>query len=257
MADHRYRLSLLLLLAALLPASSVTNAGTLSELSQQRWVSVAKVYASDTFETMAGEKVRLLGINTPEIAHDDSPDEPWGELASQALLAMVGGKQLRLEFDEEKYDQFGRTLAQAWLQDGTWVNGTMVREGYAHVYTFAPNLRWGAALLAEEQQARQARLGIWSHPRFAVLAAKEVSRRHIGEFRLVEGSVAGIATDGWRFRLGDLNVSVPRSYRRWFKRRLSIRSGQQVIVRGKIRISSAGRLFLALHTPLDLEVGRP
>jgi endonuclease YncB( thermonuclease family) len=233
------------------------HAGTLSMISEQRWVSVARVYDGDTFETRRGEKVRLLGINTPEIAHGDSPAEPWGEKAASALKHLIEGQRLRLSFDTEKRDRYGRLLAQVWLRDGRWVNGLMVREGYAHVYTFVPNLRWSKALHAEELQARRARRGIWSHDRFEVLTAKDVSRRHIGEFRVVHGTVKSLDRHGWRFKLAKLNISVPRKYRQWYKKGLRLRSGQVVTVRGKIRISSAGRLFLALHAPTDLEVEEP
>lgn len=259
MAERDFPRPLSWLLAALLAALScnTAEAGTLSLVSQQQWVTVARVYDGDTFETRQGERVRLLGINTPEIAHGDAPAEPWGDKAGRALRKLIAGKQLRLRFDQDKHDRYGRLLAQVWMQDGTWVNGTMVREGFAHVYTFIPNLRWGQALLKEERKARAARRGIWSHPRFAVLPAKKVSRSHIGEFRVVAGKVTSVSRNGWGFHLDGLDITIPRKYRPWFKPPLRLHSGQHIIVRGKIRISGAGRLYLPVHTPIDLEVNQP
>ena len=111
----------------LLPASG--SAGTLSWVSTERWVSVDYVLDGDTFKTKQGEKIRLLGINTPEIRHDTSPAQPFGNAAKRALQDLIAGKQVRLTFDKEKKDKYGRTLAHAYLRDGLWVNAALVEQG--------------------------------------------------------------------------------------------------------------------------------
>lgn len=218
-------------------------------------MTVAKVYDGDTFKTRQGEKIRLLGLNTPETRHRDEPGQIGGKAAKEALKKLILGKQVRLRFDKEKKDRYKRTLAQVWMRDGLWVNGWLLKKGYAHVYTFEPNTHWTKKLLREERFARNQTLGIWNTSRFKLLKAKKVSGKNIGQFRVVQGNVDQITDKkGWRFKLANLHVSIPKAYRKSFKRPPHLKKGQQVVVRGKIRISSKERFFLTLYSPADLEL---
>lgn len=205
----------------------------------------------DTFHTTRGEKVRLLGINTPEIAHDSSPAQPYGMDAKRQLEQLISGKTVRLQLDRDRKDSYGRTLAQVYLRDGRWINALLVRHGLAFVYTFAPNFQWAQQLLKEEAAARSNMLGIWKSEQFKVLDASDVTARLIGQFRLLRGCIK--ASGPFRFQLGNVMVTIPRSARTWFTPAQLPHDGQQVIVRGRIRTSSGGGLFLALHSPYDLE----
>jgi endonuclease YncB( thermonuclease family) len=234
--------------------STYTHAGTLSWLGDERWVTVAKVYDGDTFQTRHGEKVRLLNLNTPEIQHRDNLAQPGGNKASKALNALILGQQVKLTFDKEKKDKYGRTLAHIWMRDGLWVNQYMIQKGYAHVYTFEPNTRWVQKLLKAEHQAREKKLGIWGLNRFKVLDAQHLSTSVIGQFRVVEGKVSRINDKkGWSFRMGKLNISIPRRVRGIFHQPPHLHIGESVSVRGKVRVSRKGQLFLALYSPYDLE----
>ncbi len=227
-------------------------AGTLSFVSQGRWVQVDKIYDGDTFRTLKGEKIRLLGINTPEIAHTSSPGQVMGKKASRALRQLIAGKVVRLAFDEQRRDTYQRTLAQIYLRDGTWVNGKLVELGMAHVYTFTPNLRWAGDLMRLEKEARREKRGIWKTKRFSVLNATQIKSAHLGQFRVVRGQVGRIRKKGFAFRLDALNISIPRKYRRFFKHPPALHTGDMVIVHGVVRAASSG-LYLALHSPFDLE----
>jgi len=240
------------LLALLLLLAGIAQAGGFSVIGTSRWVQVAHVIDGDTFAAANGERIRLLGINTPEVAHDREPGQPGGTEAKQRLTTLIGGKTVQLIPDRDRRDSYGRLLAQVYLQDGSWINGRLVREGYAHVYTFAPNFRWAGELLQAESQARRQRLGIWAQPRFRVLQGSEVSRSHVGQFRIVEGAATDISS--WSFRLGSLTVTVPRKYRQWFAAHPLPAAGQHVRIRATIRVSAHGGLFAALHSPYDLEI---
>jgi len=243
--------------AALLSALAFAGqgrAGTFSQIGTSRWVAVSHAYDGDTFKTDSGEKVRLLGINTPELARDDKPGQPLAGRATDELRALVQGKTVRLEFDKDRHDNYGRLLAHVYLRDGTWVNAHMIESGLAHAYTFAPNFLHTAALLDKERQARSAKRGIWNSDRFQLLQQDRVSEKHIGQFRLVSGHATAIAKNGWGFRLGRLSVTIPRSYRKWFKAPPKLKHGDFVTVHGKIRISNRGKLYLALHSPYNLEI---
>lgn len=233
------------------------QAGTFSVVGETRWVQVAYVYDGDTFKSATGEKIRLLGINTPEIMHGSEPGQVMGNEATQALKRMITGKTVRLAFDRERRDVYGRTLAQVYLRNGTWVNGEMIRLGFAHVYTFTPNFRWAKRLILLERPARKQRLGIWNTRRFSVISADRVKKSRIGQFHVVTGTINRINRNGFGFRLANLNISIPRKYRIWFKPPPRLRTGQTVTVHGMIRAGRKGSLYLALHSPFDLETLTP
>jgi len=121
-------------------------------------------------------RVRYIGIDAPEIAHDNNPGERLGQEATQANERMVGGKRVILETDTSDTDQFGRLLRYVWLAPGTdypagspstgWVlvNEELVCLGYADATTYPPDTRHQAVLNAAEQTARAAGVGIWSAP---------------------------------------------------------------------------------------------
>jgi len=115
----------------------------------------------DTIVLDNGQKIRYLGINAPEIAHDDRPGEPFGEAALKYNLQLVKGKEVRLETDVEKYDRYGRLLAYVFLKDGTFVNLEMVRAGYAYVLFLSPYLHYTSKLLAAQREAMKAHKNIW------------------------------------------------------------------------------------------------
>jgi len=240
----------LALIALLCCSAAWAEAGTISVIGQGRWVSVQSVFDGDTFRTTSGEKVRLLGINAPEIAHGNQPAEAYGMAAKRILTRLIAGKSVQLQLDKDKKDLYGRTLAQVYLRNGSWVNNTMVQQGMAQVYTFAPNFRWTGSLLKSESNARIQMRGLWKSARFRVLDAAEVSKDHIGQFRLVRGYIKQISK--WRFRLGKVIITVPRKSRRWFARADLPRHGQKILLRGRIRASVTGQLFLALHSPFDI-----
>ncbi len=227
-------------------------AGTLSLVEQGRWVHVSQVFDGDTFRTDDSEKVRLLGINAPEIAHNDEPGQPLGKQAKILLTRLIGGKTVKLRLDKDSKDTYGRILAQVYLRNGDWVNAMLVREGMAYVYTFPPNFRWTPALIKAEQEAQPRHLGIWKNERFRILKAREAGGRFIGQFRIVQGKVTHPGS--WRFRLGRLNISIPRKYRQWFDGKPLPAAGKHVRVRGTIRAGKGDRLYLALHSPYDIDI---
>jgi len=115
---------------------------------------VATVIDGDTLLLQGGGKVRLLGINAPE------EGQPYFEEATARLRELVEGKQVRLEKDIVKRDQYGRLLRYVFL-GGENINVKLVREGLAHVYLIPPNVKYELELRAAEEEARAAGRGIW------------------------------------------------------------------------------------------------
>ena len=75
---------------------------------------VARAVDGDTLELASGERIRLLGVNTPETVAPNKPVEPWGPEATEFSQAFIAAGPVRLTFDQERHDRFGRHLAYAW-----------------------------------------------------------------------------------------------------------------------------------------------
>jgi len=128
-------------------------------------VRVVRVVDGDTVVVccLAGlpESVRYIGINTPETHHATRGVEAYGKEAAGANNWLVGGKTVRLEFDVQQRDRYGRLLAYLYLEDGTFVNAWLVQQGYAQVMTVPPNVRHQELFLKLEREARTASRGLW------------------------------------------------------------------------------------------------
>jgi micrococcal nuclease len=127
---------------------------------------VRQVVDGDTFEVVMGQhaqRLRLLGIDTPETVHPSRPVECFGPEASAALTRLAPpGTELRLERDVELRDRFGRVLAYAWLADGRLLNEVLVAEGYATTLHIEPNGAYRSRLAMAEAAARAAGAGLWT-----------------------------------------------------------------------------------------------
>ena len=89
---------------------------------------------------------------------------PFGLEARAFNAGLVEGKAVRLEYDRERYDRYGRLLAYLFLPEGAMVNLVVVQQGLARVYSQAPNLRYQEALNAAQQEAMAAGRGLWQKP---------------------------------------------------------------------------------------------
>lgn len=109
-------------------------------------------------------KVRLIGIDTPETKHPTRTVECFGERAAGFLSDLLPlGTDVRLVFDVERQDRYGRTLAYVYrVSDGLFVNAELVRRGYAQAYTVPPNVAHVDEFLALQREARADRRGLWS-----------------------------------------------------------------------------------------------
>jgi micrococcal nuclease len=104
--------------------------------------------------------VRYLGITTPETKHPDTGVEPFGPAADAANRRLVEGQTVRLELDVQPWDRDQRLLAYVYVGD-LMDNAELVRQGYAQVATFPPNVKYQDRFLALQRDARDARRGLW------------------------------------------------------------------------------------------------
>lgn len=126
-------------------------------------VPVIEVVDGDTIRAdLDGQEtaVRLIGVDTPERDGPHTSLECHGEEATRYTRDALAGRTVELEFDVERTDRFGRTLAYVWL-DGELFNERLVRSGYAVVTTFPPNVRYVDRFTVAQRRARDEQLGLW------------------------------------------------------------------------------------------------
>ncbi|MSO91812.1 MAG: thermonuclease family protein [Rhodospirillales bacterium] len=193
--------------------------------------------------------VRLVGIQAPKLPLDrpNFPTWPLADEAKSALEHLVLNKKATLGFGGQRTDRHGRHLAHLQTDEGLWVQGAMLRQGMARVYTFADNRARAREMLAIEAEARAARRGIWNHPYYAIRTPESVAR-DIGTFQIVEGQVVDAAKAKGRIYLNfgpdwrtDFTASLSTEAARQFPRQgiepLSLK-GRQVQVRGWVTKSN-------------------
>lgn len=131
---------------------------------------VERVVDGDTIIVRGVGRVRLIGVDTPETVSPGRPVEFFGREASAFTKRLLEGRSVRLEYDRERTDRYGRTLAYVHLADGTFANAEIVRRGYGHAYTRFP-FRYRDQFRQLEREARGAGRGLWNPAAAASAAA--------------------------------------------------------------------------------------
>jgi micrococcal nuclease len=121
---------------------------------------VKRVIDGDTLLLLNGERVRLIGVDTPETKHPQKPVEYFGREAYLFTRQMVDGKEARLEFERQRRDRYGRLLAYVYLLDGTFLNAEIIKQGYGFAYTRFP-FKHMEEFRRYEREARENRKGMW------------------------------------------------------------------------------------------------
>lgn len=106
--------------------------------------------------------VRMIGIDTPESVHsDETKNVPQGDTASAYTKSLLEGKKVYLEYDIDKTDDYGRTLAYVYLEDNTMVNSLLLEKGYAETMMIAPNVKYALKFSGIEAEAKKNNVGFW------------------------------------------------------------------------------------------------
>ncbi|MGC8944459.1 MAG: thermonuclease family protein [Minisyncoccia bacterium] len=122
---------------------------------------VTRVIDGDTIEIENGKKVRYIGIDAPETVDPRKPVQCFGIEAYKKNKELVEGKRVRLEKDVSETDKYGRLLRYVYV-DKIFVNEYLVREGYAYVSTFPPDVKYQDLFLQAQREARENNRGLWS-----------------------------------------------------------------------------------------------
>lgn len=162
MASIHIKRSLILLIAVLLNTACHTSRSNPTET----YYTVIKVVDGDTFwvddGTEKGMKVRLIGVDAPESRRTGRKEAGhYGQESKIFLTQLLSGKEVRLEYDVDPTDRYGRMLAYVYLKDGTFVNAELVKQGYAMVLTVPPNVKFAEEFVRHQKNARDGQRGLW------------------------------------------------------------------------------------------------
>jgi len=260
---RRYRAALGIFVAALVCASAGAAAQNRPSPGPVSSGTVRSIVDGDTLILQSGVQVRLVGIQAPKLPLGRRGFKVWplAEEARTALARLTSGQTLSLSYSGRKIDRHGRLLAHLTTEDGTWVQGALLRDGMARVYTFPDNRGRAAELLAFEKTARAARRGIWGLSYYRIRSVNDLGG-DIGTFQVIEGTVIKAAVVRGRAYLNfgpnwrtDFTISIsPKWMRRHWREEAAIAGydGRRIRVRGWLK-SYNGPLIEATH-PEQIEI---
>jgi micrococcal nuclease len=151
---------LVLALAAALGGNALLDRGDAGGEATAR---VERVVDGDTIVLAGGERVRYIGVDTPESVKPNTPVQCYAKAASRFNERLVEGQGVRLRYDAERQDRYGRTLAYVYrARDGLFVNAELIRRGYATTLTIPPNVAHAGDFRGLASDARRHGRGLWS-----------------------------------------------------------------------------------------------
>jgi len=228
-------------------------------------IKVIEVIDGDTVKLSNGRLLRYIGLDTPEVRIKDKGGDfkyrpqPFSLEAKEFNRKLVEGKIVRVEFDIEKTDRYGRLLGYCFV-DKTFVNAKLIEQGYAVLYTYPPNVKYVEVFVASQKKARERKKGLWGS--FAVINHSQANK-YINQIRSVEGVVLGTYKSakcvflnfGQNYR-SDFTVVIFDNVLDAFSREgidpLSFYNGKKIRVNGKIREYNGSEIIV--NSPYEIEV---
>ncbi|MEN8169944.1 MAG: thermonuclease family protein [Pseudomonadota bacterium] len=225
---------------------------------QQPLYVVQKIIDGDTIVVQHAGKVRLLGINTPEIAHRDRAEEPLGKEAHQRLKQLLAGNKVYLEFDQRRRDKYKRLLAHVRLEDGTNINEVLLREGLARALFLQPNMKHLKYYYQVESEAQEEKRGIWSLPEFKIIQSQK-AEQCLKRFCRLQGKVKRVEIKRnytYLILVGGVRVAVHNKNLEQFRTTgidVKALKGISIVVRGWVG-TRKGTPYLHLQHPLQINL---
>ena len=234
------------------PSADITCPVSLSGSDYDETAQVKYVYDGDTLTLHDDRKVRLIGINTPEMGRKGKPHQPYSIEAKNALKSLFSAdRSIRLLHGIDDEDRYGRMLAHGFLDDGENIQVKLLKQGLASAIMISPNTRFASCYLEQERSARCAGKGIWKKKR--ILEAGKLKPNDKG-FQIVRGKVKSINSNSkgiWINLEDKLTIGIRPDNRHLFDlSQIKQLLDQPVIVRGWINSSKKS-------TPYYLRVRHP
>ena len=206
---------------------------------------VTEVIDGDTIVLLGGERIRFIGMNTPEEGMYFYAE------ARDVLKIMILGKEVWLEKDISEYDQYGRKLRYVYHKD-IFVNLEMVKRGFANIFTYPPDVKYSEKFLEAERYARENDLGLWKSSKIDTVGieiffdAQGNDNENInGEFVILENIGSEILdTSNWTIKDSGTNIYRFSSYKFNPHTRIILFSGE-----GKDRSEDDDAWYLFWESP--------
>lgn len=215
---------------------------------------IATVIDGDTVRLRDGSAVRLVGINAPELAHEDRKPEPFAVPSWQHLRRhLPAGSRVGLVFDEQRQDRHHRLLAHVFrAADGENIQALMLASGMAALFTVPPNQRFIECYRSREEDARQVGAGIWreyrAQPARRLPDRKGSFTQLVDDIRLVRRSRPGTRLE----MASGLTVLIDRRDLRYFRGvDPELWQGRRAHVRGYVG-EREGRPSIRLRHPSNI-----
>lgn len=218
-------------------------------------VSVRHVIDGDTVELKDGRRLRLIGINAPEIGRRGQSSEPFAQAARRRLQQLIESKSLLLSVGQQPKDRYGRTLGHLFASDGNNLEAQLLREGLGYALAVPPNIDLVTCHGVAEREARQRSAGLWRS--FQVEPAAAVSS---GGFRVIRGRIDSISKTGkyyWLEMDGPVVLRIAIADHQYFKGQpVETLTGRDIEARGWVVDRNRGGLKPG-HKPFMLPLGHP
>lgn len=259
------RLALAFLIGAMLPWAGVGAVPSCAPFGPVATARVASIIDGDTLRLVDGRRVRLIGVNAPELHDRDGRAEPGAAAARRFAVRFIGASRISLIVGEAQRDRYGRTLAHVWREDGVSLEASLVAEGLARLVAIPPDLGQLDCLRTTERRARGSRIGLWGSGEFAPASVAALRSGESG-FRLLRGRVTAVTRSrtAWWVEVEDrIALRIARADQRYFSlEALQRLRGREVEFRGWLvwrtrRGDDAGAhppWSMALRHPASLEV---
>lgn len=216
---------------------------------------VVYVYDGDTVKLKDGRRLRLIGINTPEVSHKGQPVQPLAEAARTALQDLLDSHNgtLLLQYGQQDHDHYGRLLAHSFLEDGGNVAVSLLQQGLATTLVVPPNT-WGTSCYQTiENEARHDRKGLWALAGYQPQQAQTLPLDSRG-FRIVQGRVSELRNSRYTVWIdidGPLVLQISKKDLDYFDS-LEALVGQQIEARGWIKQDRDNGLRMKIRHPAAL-----
>lgn len=241
-------------------AQATVNGQSCPEPDIDDHAEIRHVHDGDTIHLKDGRKLRLIGINTPELARDQKPAEPYAADARQALASLFKADDtIALFYGEDKKDRYGRVLAHVFTHDGRNVQQVLLQQGMALAIHHPPNTRYTDCYIAAETRARCDRSGIWQQRK--ILNASSLKNTDTG-FQLIEGRVRSVDSNKkgiWLNLEGKLTVGIrPDNLPLFDQQVIENYLNRSVTVRGWVNRNRYGNpYYMRVRHPASLQLSSP
>lgn len=252
---RRYLVSAFFYACVLVASAPLVAATSCDSLEFDEKVTVKYVIDGDTVVLDSGVKLRLIGLDTPELGRDGKDDQPYARDARNALDRLIkDSRSIGLIHDAEKTDRYGRRLAHAFTRSGENIQARLLASGLATPMVLPPSILFAECYAQQSASAMQDKAGLWSLDRYRLIRLPADTAYRAG-FNRIEGDISSIREHkGWLLiRLNKrLRLSIPPERQQDFSSvRKQLQKGARIKIQGWLS-PYRGELSMMLHHPAQL-----